>query len=430
MKTAKILLPKPHIDMKKWSVVACDQFTSQPVYWEEVEDLVSNSPSTYHLILPEAYLGTGKEKKHQSTINNKMHEYLKKDIFEEIEGIILVERTIETGVRRGLMAALDLDEYEFQQGSSSLIRATEGTITDRLPPRIAIREKALLELPHIMVFIDDPEFTVIEKTSEKKEDYGILYDFDLMKGGGHITGYELPDMVAREIGESLRNLADLENQQEKYNSRDLASPLLFAVGDGNHSLATAKSVWEKTKSSANPNHPARFALVEIVNIHDPAIIFEPIHRFLKNIPENILDQMRQFFQETIFIRELDNFSQVKNAVNNQKRSGMQPIGLLSKNKYFLAEIENPPHTLPVGSLQLFLDDLLKRNSAAEIDYIHGEETIIELAEEADSMGFFLPAMDKSLLFESVIKDGPLPRKTFSMGEAHQKRYYLECRRIK
>lgn len=430
MRKAKILLPKSDINMEKWSVVACDQFTSQPEYWEEVEDFVNDDPSTYHLILPEAYLGTEKGKKHQAATNDKMHHYIEEGIFKAIEGLILVEREIETGTRKGFMAALNLDKYDFRQDSTSLIRATEGTITDRLPPRIAIREDAPLELPHIMVFIDDPEFTLIEKISNEKADYEILYDFDLMKNGGHINGYLLPDALTEKIEESLNNLAELEHQREKYNFRNLDSPLLFAVGDGNHSLATAKSVWENIKSSSNRDHPARFALVEIVNIHDHAIIFEPIHRLLKNIPENILEHMRQFYKEEISINKLDDFSKIKIGLKNQERTGKQTIGLMTKESTFLAEFKNPPHTLPVGSLQLFLDDLLKKNTKVEIDYIHGEETIIELSGADGSMGFFLPAMDKGLLFESVIKDGPLPRKTFSMGEAHQKRYYLECRRIK
>ncbi len=426
---AKILVPRSNVDMEKWSVVACDQFTSQPEYWEDVEKFVSEEPSTYHLILPEAYLGTKKGERHQAAVNDKMLQYIGKDIFEEVEGLILVEREIETGTRKGFMAILDLEKYDFQKDSASLIRATEGTITDRLPPRIAIRESAPLELPHIMVFIDDPGFTVIERTSKKKEGFETLYDFDLMKKGGHITGYRLPDEITMEIAESLHNLADLDLQKKKYNSRNLASPLLFAVGDGNHSLATAKSVWEKIKSSSKPSHPARFALVEIVNIHDPAIIFEPIHRLLQNVPENFPDQIHQFFKGGISINAFEDFSELKNAVDKQQ-SGKQSIGLITKNKSFVIEINHPPHTLPVGSLQFFLDDLLKNESKVEIDYIHGEETIQELSRVDGNVGFFLPAMDKGLLFESVIKDGPLPRKTFSMGEAHQKRYYLECRRIK
>lgn len=429
LQVPNVLLPKRSMDFEKWSVVACDQFTSQPEYWKTVEQFIGDDPSTYYLILPEAFLGTEKGETHQTAVENFMHQFFEHKFFRNIEGLIFVERKIESGTRKGLMAALDLEKYDFSENSTSLIRATEGTIVDRLPPRIEIREKAPLETPHIMVFIDDPDFSVIERISDQCSGFEHLYDFELMMGGGHISSYKVGEPIVEEIVSALENLANPVLQKEKYHSESSSTPLLFAIGDGNHSLATAKSVWEKVKRTVRQDHPARYALVEIVNIHDPAIIFKPIHRILIHTKQVMPEKVLGYFGENCTVDEVYDFQNLQDMVENQNDSS-QKFGILNSDGYHLVELTNPPHTLAAGSIQLFLDEMIQQKAASEIDYIHGDETIQELSSHSRNTGFYLPVMNKHRLFESVIKDGPLPRKTFSMGEAHQKRYYLECRRIK
>ena len=428
LQAADILLPKYEIDLSKWAVVACDQFTAEPEYWSRIEKETHNLPSTYHLILPEAYLGTAQAKTHQTEVNPTMEKYVHEGIFQEVEGFIFIEREIGSGVRQGLIAALDLEQYDYQPDSQSLIRATEGTIVDRLPPRIAIRKDAPLELPHIMVLIDDPDFSVIRHLSEIKDKLEKIYDFELMAGGGHLRGYHVKDLTIEEqIVNALKELASADWQKNRYGTSD--HPLLYAVGDGNHSLATAKSIWENIKPDADENHPARFALVELVNIHDPAIVFEPIHRILMNLNFDLGSEMETFFDGKLETETFNDYTSVKSKVDS-KRGADQIFGWLTPSKMAAVSISNPPHTLTVGSLQKFLDSLKVKYPEVEIDYIHGDEAIIELSSKAQNTGFVLPAMDKFKLFEAVIKDGPLPRKTFSMGEANEKRYYLEARRIK
>jgi len=425
----KLLLPDKSIDFKKWAVVACDQFTSELNYWEKVEQLIGNSPSTYHLILPEAYLGTGKAESHQAIIERCMDSYIANKILRESAGLVYVERKTESGIRKGLMAALDLEKYEFAKNSTSLIRATEGTIVDRLPPRIQIRKKALLEVSHILVLIDDPDHTVIEPLSELIADSEPFYDFELMMGGGHVRGFRIHSQSVEErIVQTLIALKDPELQQKKYHFFKNTPPLLYAVGDGNHSLATAKSIWEDIRNTCSEDHPARYALVEIVNIHDPAVIFKPIHRIFKHGSGSNQYKVEDFFGEGCQFHQVSEFDMMKKAILGQ--IGLpQKIGLIENGQFFVIDIHNPPHTLPVGSCQLFLNHFLL-NHTSEIDYIHGDSSLHELSAQPGHTGFYLPALDKSRLFESVIKDGPLPRKTFSMGEAHQKRYYLECRKIR
>lgn len=425
----EILIPNPHINLQKWSVVACDQYTSQPAYWEEVSTLVDSEPSTYHMILPEAYLGTNKETKHKKNIQQKMQVYLKDGIFRPVGGMIYVERSIGSEVRKGLLVALDLDQYDFAPDSKSLIRATEGTIRDRLPARIEIRKDAPLEIPHILVLIDDADLSVIHPLAKFRSDFTKLYDFELMMNGGEIRGFQVDlPILERNIIKKLEELANPLVQRNKYKMPDLTHPLLYAVGDGNHSLATAKSVWEEIKKKAPAHHPARYALVEIVNIHDPAIHFEPIHRILKKMSGDLIAEIKSYFQNHCQIKEKMDFHSMRQAVGKQKK-GQQIFGVMRGAECGVIEISNPVHTLTVGSLQQFLDQLISKNRGLELDYIHGDDTIRELSAESYNYGFYLPSMEKELLFESVIKDGPLPRKTFSMGEAYQKRYYLECRKV-
>jgi hypothetical protein len=428
LQAADLLLPNNEIDLSKWAVVACDQFTAEPDYWLKIEIETHNLPSAYHLILPEAFLGSGKAQNHQAEINPTMDRYLREAIFQEVEGFIFVEREIGSGIRQGLIAALDLDLYDYQPDSQSLIRATEGTIIDRLPPRIAIRKDAPLELPHILVLIDDPDFSVIRPLSGIKDKLEKLYDFELMAGGGHLRGYHIKDLyIEEQIVKGLQKLTSADWQKNRYGASN--HPLLYAVGDGNHSLATAKSIWETIKPTADENHPARFALVELVNIHDPAIVFEPIHRVLMNVDFDLRTEMDIFFNGKLEIKSESDFDSIKSVVESQKGDG-QIFGWLTPGKMAAVSIFNPPHTLTVGSLQKFLDSLKVKYPGVEIDYIHGDEAIFELSSKPQNAGFVLPAMDKFKLFESVIKDGPLPRKTFSMGEANEKRYYLEARKIK
>ncbi len=423
------LIPKNKIDLQKWSVVACDQYTSQPEYWEEVERLVGLDPSAYHLILPEAYLGTTKESLHQKSIPAKMREYIDGHLFFSSEGLIYIEREINGENRAGLIAALDLEHYDFSKESRSLIRATEGTILDRIPPRVRIREQAMLEIPHVMVLIDDPDFSVIEPLKTQKHNLTKLYDFDLMTDGGHICGYLVDDQrIEINIAEAFRNLLFDDLQENQDGQPSAKSPLLFAVGDGNHSLATAKTIWQQMKANAPAHHPARFAMVEIVNIHNPAINFEPIHRVLKGCEIDIWQAAVEYSHNNLDIHHFQDFESMSSAVMADKDNA-QTIGVFNQHIYSTIQFTPTLHTLAVGNIQLFLDDLQSKYTALEIDFIHGTDTIKSLGMQNNHTGIFLPVMMKKQLFNSVINDGPLPRKTFSMGEANEKRYYLESRLI-
>jgi len=426
----EILIPNNQIDYQKWAVVACDQFTSQPEYWNTVEKIIGQSPSAYHLILPEAYLGTEKEQIHSSKINSLMEQYLKKNYFQVIEGIIYIERYFDNSVRKGLIAALDLEQYDFTDGADSLIRATEGTIIDRLPPRIKIRQDALIEIPHILVLIDDPEMSVIAPIIKSSNSIELIYDFNLMQNSGHLKGYHVTSSnLENKVIQALEKLISPEIQSEKYGVEKNTPPLLFAVGDGNHSLATAKSFWDKIKQEAPENHPARYALVEIVNIHDEGIVFEPIHRLLKGIKEDWFLSLKNYFNNKLDIQKISDFKTLVSAVSNNQTED-QVFGTFDKANFWLVRIKEPNHTLTIGSIQNCIDDLILNNQINDVDYIHGDDTILELGSKSDNAGIYLSAMRKDSLFRSVIKDGALPRKTFSMGEAHQKRFYLECKKIR
>lgn len=394
---ADILIPKD-VDHSKWSVVACDQYTSQPEYWNEVSKTVGAAPSALNIVFPEAFLeeGDGRIKK----INAKMAEYIDEGIFEEcLNSIIYVERTMSNGkVRKGIIGSVDLEDYDFSVGSKSKIRATEGTVLERIPPRVKIRENAPLELPHIMLLIDDIERAVIEKCEKGEK----IYDFDLMQNSGHLSGWLLSDSEAERIISALSHLDE-----------NAAGNLLFAVGDGNHSLATAKTCWENLKKTLSieeqENHPARFCLVEIENIHDEALEFEPIHRVVFGVNlEELIAEFKAYYPET---QETDN--------------GGQHIVYTYAGKKGDLYVKNPSSTLAVGTLQNFLDQ-----KGYKVDYIHGADVTEKLSAQEGNIGFLLPAMEKSDLFKSVIADGALPRKTFSMGEAEDKRFYFEAKKIK
>jgi hypothetical protein len=430
IKIPDILLPKADIDPQKWAVIACDQFTSEPEYWQKVDELVGDSPSTYQMILPEVYLETPEEQKRLASTQAAMRQYLAEGIFREVDDLIYVLREVDGHCRKGLMVCLDLEQYDYNKGAQTLIRATEGTILDRLPPRIRIREKAALELPHILVLFDDPNDTVFGPLDEQSMGFEELYDFDLMQGSGHLTGFAINNEDVRQsIFQALADLIDPDTFAEKYNLiPGQHKPLLFAMGDGNHSLATAKAIWEQLKPTVGPDHPARYALVEIENIHCPALEFEPIHRLLFGLKQNLLTEMQAFWSDRLVVTPVDTAEAMVTAVDEAEAAG-HLVGWVDSDGYKVVEIRQPEDNLPVGTLQHFLDAFLEKGGAEKIDYVHGTEVLFDKGQLAGNAGFYVPGMDKSDLFKTVILDGALPRKTFSMGEAREKRFYMECRKI-
>ena len=398
LKKADILVPAKGIDLTKWSVVACDQYTSQPEYWQRVADAVGDAPSTLKLVYPEAFLSEGDARIEK--INSAMDRYEEEGVFEELlDSLIYVERTMENGkTRKGIVGCVDLEDYDFTKGSKSKIRATEGTVLERIPPRVKIRENAGLELPHVMLLMNDSERTVIESV-EKGE---LIYDFDLMEKGGHLKGYLLSDFEAERV------LAAIDELEEKAEDN-----LIFAVGDGNHSLATAKTCWENIKKTVPSgeweNHPARYCLVELENIHDEALEFEPIHRVVfDSDADELLKGLLEYYPGS-----------------STEDNGGQHLRMVKGDDVRDIYLVNDKSNLAVGSLQNYLDFI-----GAEVDYIHGDYVVCDLSKEAGNVGFLLDGMEKSDLFTTVIKDGALPRKTFSMGHAWDKRYYLEAKKIK
>ena len=426
----QILLPSDSIDLHKWAVIACDQFTSEPEYWQEVEKIVGTAPSTYHMILPEIYLGTSEEEKRIKSTHSVMKDYLNANMFKSIDGFIFILRTINDRTRRGLMVCLDLEHYDFSEGSQTLIRASEGTIIDRLPPRIRIREQAALECPHIMVLFDDPLDTVFGPLDAHLENFEELYNFDLMLGSGHLRGLAVKDrQIQQHILQALQNLVAPETFADKYALEPgQYPPLLFAMGDGNHSLATAKAIWEHLKPAVGMDHPARYALVEIENVHDPALTFEPIHRLLFDLNTDIYQEMQAFWGNRLVIRDIDTQEKWMLAIEKEIE-GQHQFGMVTNTGYHLIEVHNAKETLPVGTLQKFLDAFLEKKGAQKIDYIHGIEVLLDKGKLNGNAGFYVPGMHKSDLFKTVILEGALPRKTFSMGTAKTKRFYMECRQI-
>ena len=433
-----ILLPGPGNDLSRWAVIACDQYTSEPEYWERVREIVGKAPSSLNLIFPEVYL-TEPEKEKESRIaeiRRNMKEYLEGGLFESTEGFVYVERQTGPHTRRGLVVCLDLEQYDFRKSSTSLIRATEGTILDRIPPRVRIREGAPLEIPHIMVLIDDPEDTVFEPLAAAKARLRKLYDFELMMDSGHLSGYAVNDQaLERGIVRAIESLADPAGFVRKYGLKPGTPVLLYAMGDGNHSLATAKAIWEKAKAEAGGissihDSPLRYALVELVNLHDRALTFEPIHRVVFECLSGryLLDEMNAFFGTRFSLVPAATFEEMKAAVDSPGPS-IQKIGVINAGGFGIIEVVNPDSNLPVGTLQSFLDEFLKSGGAAGIDYVHGAKPILQLSRMPGNTGFYLPSMEKDQLFPTVILDGALPRKTFSMGEAWEKRFYMEARRL-
>ena len=358
-----------------------------------------------------------------------MRKYLDAGILQPREGLIYVERTVAGKARKGILLALDLERYDYTKGSSSLIRASEGTIVERLPPRMKIREGATLELPHILVLIDDPNCTVIEPLHAAKSKLEKLYDFDLMLDSGHLTGYAVNSEFENKIVEALRGLVKPETFASKYGIDSKNPVLLFAMGDGNHSLATAKAIWEKVKPQVGMDHPARYALVEIENVHDEGLEFEPIHRVLFGLKKSLFAHMDSVFGKNFEYTPVANADEMVKTVD-QAHGEKQAVGLVIGGKGFgVLEIAKPTSNLPVGTIQSFLDPYMKDDGAEKIDYVHGKDVLVKLGSQPNNAGFYLPGMSKSDLFKTVILDGALPRKTFSMGEAREKRFYIEARKI-
>jgi len=435
LQVPKILLPRQGTDMQCWAVIACDQYTSDQVYWQRLQQQTAGKISTLNLVFPEAYLDDADTEERIAAINRTMEEYLADGSLEEQPpGFILVDRkTSAVASRKGLIVALDLEQYDYTPGAKSLIRSTEGTILDRLPPRIKVRENAPIELPHIMVLIDDPEKTVIEPLFN--ENLEAAYDFELLENGGHIKGYRVdqPELINR-VAAALEGLADPDSYRDTYGNDDV---MLYAMGDGNHSFATAKAIWEKLKQEADDpaqvmSHPARFALVELVNVHDSGLEFEAIHRVMFNVNcVHLRQQMEAFFAARNTPMTFTLCADLAEAESvAESRDGGHSFPVILGGKFAVCMVESPEYTLTVATLQAFLDQYLEENPTARIDYIHGEKAVTDLGRETGCVGFYLPAISKHDLFKTIVLDGALPRKTFSLGEADEKRFYLECRRIK
>jgi hypothetical protein len=427
----EVYLPKKGTDLSKWAVIACDQFTSEPEYWKEVEKIVGDAPSTLKLTFPEVYLEQPGSQERINNIQSTMRKYMEDGILQPRDGLVYVERTVAGKTRKGIVLALDLEAYDYNKGSSSLIRATEGTIVDRLPPRIKIREGAMVELPHILVLIDDPDGTVIEPLSAAKSELETLYDFDLMLDSGHLKGYAVSEGLEDQVVATLRGLANPETFAAKYGIDKNQPVLLFAMGDGNHSLATAKAIWEKMKPQVGMDHSSRYALVEIENVHDAGLAFEPIHRMLFGLKKDLFAELEKTFGTNLTYRPVASVEDMVRVVDSAV-DGKQMIGLVGGGQtpeFGVIEITNPSSNLPVGTIQPFIDTFLKNGGAEKVDYVHGEGVLVKLGSQPGNAGFYLPGMNKSELFKTVIVDGALPRKTFSMGEAREKRFYMEARKI-
>ena len=401
-----ILLPKDGTDLKKWAVIACDQYTSEPEYWEACDRYVADAPSALRIVLPEVKLGIETEEQiaeDLKDIASNIDRYISEGVWADpVEGFIITDRSTSLHPsRRGIMLAVDLETYEFKPGNKALIRATEGTVLSRIPPRVKIRANAKVELPHIMLLYDDPEDKVI--TNALNDNPDIIYDTDLMQGSGHITGRLIKSgsATAERIVKDLSSLLSDDG-------------LLFAVGDGNHSLASAKAHWENVKAGLNEEqrktHPARFALAEAVNIHDKGLDFEPIHRVIFDITkEEFMSKAEEFFKD--------------NGMSVQEAEGQSFTVVSEGSEDTMITLSNPPHTLAVGSVQMMIDKL-----GLNCDYIHGEDSVRKLA-SGNAVGILVPGISKDTFFETIETEGVFPRKTFSMGEAFEKRFYLEARKI-
>ncbi|MDR0952517.1 MAG: DUF1015 domain-containing protein [Oscillospiraceae bacterium] len=408
-----ILIPKD-ADMTLWSVIACDQFTSSPEYWDGLDARIGKAPSTLRLMLPEAYLETRDSAQETVKINRTMEEYLEQGVFETVaDSFVYVERDMTVGEkRRGILGLLDLDAYDYRHDSKTPVRCTEGTVESRLPPRVKVRKDAALELPHVVVFTDDPAWTMFKGL----EAGDVLYDFDLMDGGGHIIGRRVTGEAARGVMDALLALSEPEYLEKKYALGGL-EPVIIAMGDGNHSLATAKLCWETIKptltEAERANSPARYALVELVNIHDKSIEFEPIHRVIFET------EVSGFFSE----------AEAFFAAKAGDGAGEHKITLLCGQERREAILKGRTIGEAIALAQEFCVDYVNLKGG-KLDYIHDDDTAIEMSSQPGCCGLLLPSPGKDELFSSIIRSGAFPAKSFSIGPARDKRYYLECRKIK
>ena len=430
-KPAAMLLPAPEIDLEKWAVVACDQYTSQPDYWCKVQELVGDAPSTLRLTLPEIWLEETDAPERIKAIGRTMEEYQTNGLLRPTApGMMLVRRQMEgvTAPRWGLVMAVDLEAYDYREGSNSPIRPTERTVPQRIPARLAVREAATLELPHILLLIDDPQQSVIEPVIAIRDELEKAYDTSLMLGGGQLTGWFIPEgPLTDKIQQALEVLAAPERLRERYGAPADAPALQFATGDGNHSMAAARARWEQIRETLTPQqrleHPARWALAEVVNLQDESLEIEPIHRLVAGVnPQTVLQDAVNYFAAQGAQAQL-----LEQAPEKEDPWAVRWVA--GEKTGWLCIQPNGRWALPVAALQAFLDDRLPHWQGAKPDYIHGEETLCNLCAGAQSIGFVLPEFCKEDLFRGVVLDGVLPRKTFSMGRAQDKRYYMEARRI-
>ena len=430
-KPAAMLLPAPEIDLEKWAVVACDQYTSQPDYWCKVQKLVGDAPSTLRLTLPEIWLEETDAPERIKAISRTMEEYQTNGLLRPTApGMMLVRRQMEgvTAPRWGLVMAVDLEAYDYREGSNSPIRPTERTVPQRIPARLAVREAATLELPHILLLIDDPQRSVIEPVVAIRDELEKAYDTPLMLGGGQLTGWFIPEgPLPDKIQQALETLAAPERLRERYGAPADAPALQFATGDGNHSMAAARARWERIRETLTPQqrleHPARWALAEVVNLQDESLEIEPIHRLVAGVnPQTVLQDAVNYFAAQGAQAQL-----LEQAPEKEDPWAVRWVA--GEKTGWLCIQPNGRWALPVAALQAFLDDRLPHWQGAKPDYIHGEETLCNLCAGAQSIGFVLPEFRKEDLFRGVVLDGVLPRKTFSMGRAQDKRYYMEARRI-
>jgi uncharacterized protein (DUF1015 family) len=422
-------------DMQKWAVVACDQYHQQREYWEKVKRFVGGSPSTLHMILPEAYLDEETPEDAAKRIASAMKDYLGGGVLAPHRGFVLVDRVTSGGKsRRGLVVALDLEKYDYHKGSKAIIRTTEGTFEDKLAPRVKIRENVPLESPHILVLIDDPKKTVIEPLFMRK--LKKLYDFKLMMDGGSIRGYLVDDDEDVEsVATALEKLADLKEFKEKYGVDD-PDMILYAMGDGNHSFASAQKVWEKTKKNlkgkSHRDHPARYALVELINIHDTGLDVEPIHRVIYGVDEKaFLDGMSEHYKRagsTLFHRSFRTLIEAKKAAKDTPNTS-HAIPYIFSGEFGLLTVENPGHLMAMETLEDYIGEYVKEHKSSRLEFIHGDDIVTSIGSGKGTIGFYLPDIDKHGVFRHVLLHGIYPRKTFSLGHADDKRYYLECRKI-
>ena len=419
---AHILLPSEQVPLEQWGCIACDQFTSDRSYWQRAEETAAGAPSTLNLILPEVYLEDGDADARVEKIHETMQDYAQNVLTRAVDGFIYVERTEQSGrVRQGLVGRVDLEAYSYRRGEKCTVRPSECTVESRIPPRMKVRTGAALETPHIMMLADDPDCTLIEPIAAHKDSLPKVYEGELMLGGGHVAGWAVEDpALIAQIENALTVLGSQEEFDKKYPDATRRDPLTLAVGDGNHSLATAKACWEELKKTLTPeqaeNHPARWCLAEVCNVHSPAIEIEPIHRVLFNVD-----------CATVLL-SLITWSDANMAGCCFGGSKQQPFTLAGPHMANVLSFEDPTEPLTVGTIDDFISDYMARHPEAKVDYVHDEPAVRALCKQG-AVAFLMPPFAKSDLFRGVVMGGVLPRKTFSMGHAEEKRYYIECRKI-